>query len=232
MRPLDWKKVYGAPLESIAVHTDWEQVKKSVESSAAQSWLQKLDLYPEVVRGVLDIHTCQRILLGANLLSNEDITRDAFVSRCARQSFKTCHCYCYHPVNNIQVLLELSVNRTRTDGGYLCLSCQTEWSFVIYDHKKRGLEIVLDTWTNLGSCNAPYSSAWLSASRACDRRCLHLQPFSQADTLYPRELLGALARSDSAIDSCSIPDTTEWDTASDSQEEVVFPISGGHFWIS
>ncbi|TIA47904.1 hypothetical protein D6C79_04383 [Aureobasidium pullulans] len=27
MHPLDWKKVYGAPLESIAVHTDWEQVK-------------------------------------------------------------------------------------------------------------------------------------------------------------------------------------------------------------
>lgn len=85
----------------------------------------------------------------------------------------------------------------------------------MYDHETRGLQIVLDAWTNIGACKVPYFVAWSCASRAYGKICRYL-PADGVELRYPQYILDGLCVDSSAVsDSWRNDSTKEFERASD-----------------
>ena len=63
MRRRTWNTPYGASLESVAVSKDWQAVRMDSHNIPG-TWFLKFDLQPEIISGILMLHTCHRLFFG------------------------------------------------------------------------------------------------------------------------------------------------------------------------
>lgn len=168
---------HGIPLTTIRKDQGWEIVCDwPIQAFAAPEqpplvWYKQLEIRPEIVndeRGpTLNLWAEQRLFFSGEYLvilrlRSHDWVRD--IGQRAQTHLAVC-CHQHDIGQHVAELLETSRSlRTSSPKLRQCDVCLTAYTFVLKGHNKGSFEIILSTWTSLGSCRYSFSPAWLISS--------------------------------------------------------------------
>lgn len=185
-------EVHGASLDSIAVNTDWQVLRRRRDT-----FLGMLNIEPEIIQGTLVLRTCQRLHFP------KTVSKTWLFSICASNLLKVCE----HEINQVRLTCEIynlakpqglwsgtGPETCKQGGTHSCPLCYTHYSAAVLLHNNcsisAGMEIVLSTWTNLGSCKWSFSAPWLTASwQEDDTYSREVRMQALKTTIYKHEAL-------------------------------------------
>lgn len=171
-------KGHGDSPETITLDLDWRLHRYRGHCRAA--WLRKLDTEPILVGQNLIWHVCQRMIFSNDYLlrlESRGIDSSDLIGTLVSRHLK--HCQCPDPQNeallaslfsymisNLQPGTGVSVSKylSKSTSIFKCRYCLTESLCTLKKHAHRGLELILDTWTNLGQCEHAFNPEWLAAT--------------------------------------------------------------------
>lgn len=168
---------HGLPFEIIQMDQKWESISDwspralgSTEPSPL-IWKKSIEVKPEIVFSsgpVLTLWTKQRLFfpsvyIGVLGLRSHDWARE--IGQKAETHFAIC-CHANDTGRHVAALLDQPSRLCRASPELRrCDVCLTEYAFFVYqEYNKDSVEIVLSTWTSLGSCKHSFLPAWLTSS--------------------------------------------------------------------
>ena len=161
-----WGPQHGEPLDSLTVHTGWRPLHMRVGNG-----MQKLDVTALIVDDSLVLETTQRIWHDGQQkhILRTNLARHPF--RCCQHWNDGCHSPTQVPSNAFSDFVEAEImqknphpSARRSRFPQRCTRCLTEYTFSAWNHGERGIEIAMQTWSNLGPCKERTSIEWSIAA--------------------------------------------------------------------
>ncbi|KEQ99172.1 hypothetical protein AUEXF2481DRAFT_402995 [Aureobasidium subglaciale EXF-2481] len=177
-----WGVTHGAPLNSISINTDWKLTRRP---NPLFDSLTRLEINPYIEENMVLRQSCQHVLFRHEDLKviksgNCNITHTAihFFHGCIHTPKPlpnaTRHSSIFHDrlrcaMTALIETLILSTIATTFSWRHFdeCEFCTCQFSLHIHAHtldREGFVEIILESWTNLGNCRTPHSSGWKMAA--------------------------------------------------------------------
>lgn len=167
---------FGSSTKRCSLVRNWHSHRFSTKYHAV--WMRRLELRPTIINDCLMITTSQHIMVSDQYLQSltnngEDCIH--IVANLASCSFKICQCYRSGKTVFLKREIKRQLRQLWQDASKAdlstslvlqlsrCSTCLTEFDFSLLRHKKGLYELVLNTWTNLGSCSSTYDPSWVLA---------------------------------------------------------------------
>lgn len=175
---------HGPALTSLSLKSDW-QLREYREQFRAR-WMKKMDVRPIFINSSLVLHICQRMLFNLSdllAMKSDGISCSDYISVLIATCLKLCPCGSCTNISEISLWVRLqpgvelpSPGLSITSPLFKCNQCLTEVILNYFKHDEGDFELVVDTWTNLGSCAFSFSAAWLATASHSgiiyDSRCV------------------------------------------------------------
>jgi len=170
-----YRPPFGIELSDLTISTNWLPLAREARAlwlayrkfnrTLAIPCFQRLEVQPRIVDNQL-LHTKQMVSF---LKESHRLQRRTALHRC---EFKACPHQWGHGLYGDDMTRALSAallaitrkgwkhQQVVSSGVYRCSECSTDFDVTIHNHVRDGVEVILDTWQNLGTCRTPWDEGW------------------------------------------------------------------------